>query len=77
MSGHRRKVVKAGAFVLVGGVGVATLLWGKLRLLTDVPRTTFAEPEHAHPDNTRPDETTHKLRNNDPVNEPASADHDR
>ncbi len=45
MSGHRRKVVKAGAFVLVGGVGVASLLWGKLRLLTDVPRTTYAEPD--------------------------------
>ncbi len=47
MPGHRRKVVKAGAFLLVGGVGVASLLWGKLRLLTDVPRTTYAEPEKA------------------------------
>ncbi|TVS01725.1 MAG: hypothetical protein EA423_09835 [Phycisphaerales bacterium] len=37
--------MKAGAFVLVGGVGVASLLWGKLRLLTDVPRTTYAEPD--------------------------------
>ncbi|MCC5787300.1 MAG: hypothetical protein JJU33_11440 [Phycisphaerales bacterium] len=45
MSGHRRKVVKAAAFVLVGGVGVASLLWGKLRLLTDVPRMTYADPD--------------------------------
>lgn len=47
MTLHRRKVAKAGALVLVGGVGVAALLWGKLRLLTDVPRTTYAEPEQA------------------------------
>lgn len=72
MSGHRRKVVKAGAFVLVGGVGVATLLWGKLRLLTDVPRTTYAEPEHA-----QPDEARHNVGIDEPVNEREPARRDR
>ena len=47
MTLQRRKVAKAGALVLAGGVGVAALLWSKLRLLTDVPRTTYAEPEQA------------------------------
>lgn len=35
---------KLGVVALVGG-GLALLLWAKLRLVTDVPRTAYAEPE--------------------------------
>ncbi|MFG0327316.1 MAG: hypothetical protein ACF8SC_08660 [Phycisphaerales bacterium JB037] len=35
---------KLGAVALVGG-GLALLLWAKLRLVTEVPRTAYAEPE--------------------------------
>lgn len=29
----------------VGGIGLSLLLWGRLRLITNVPKTAYAEPE--------------------------------
>lgn len=41
---HRRRAAVVLLIGLIGG-GVALLLWARLRLVTDIPRTAYAEPE--------------------------------
>lgn len=41
--------------LVVGGTGLSLLLWGRLRLITNVPRTVYAQPEQASdPSDTEP-----------------------
>lgn len=45
-SDRRRSLRAVGALTLViGGTGLSLLLWGRLRLITNVPRTVYAQPE--------------------------------
>ena len=45
-AGRRAGLRSVGVLVLaVGGVGLSMLLWGRLRLITNVPRTAYAQPE--------------------------------
>ena len=42
---RQRSVLSRSAFLLVGGgISVALLFWAKLRVVTNLPRTTYAQP---------------------------------
>ncbi len=42
---RRRSVLRRSGLVIVGGgISVTLLFWAKLRVVTNIPRTTYAEP---------------------------------
>lgn len=45
MATRRGKLGRVAVLLLVGGgISVALLFWAKLRVVTNIPRTTYAEP---------------------------------
>jgi hypothetical protein len=49
MSNHKFRAAIGGVACLLM-VMTALLLWGRLKLVTGVPRTAYAEPENQHVD---------------------------
>ncbi|MBX3363865.1 MAG: hypothetical protein KF866_03785 [Phycisphaeraceae bacterium] len=41
---RRKRVFRATSLMLLAGGALSLLIWGKLRLVTDVPRSAYAEP---------------------------------
>ena len=42
---RRRSVLRrSGWLIVVGGISISLLFWAKLRVVTNIPRTTYAEP---------------------------------
>ena len=51
-----KRSIRIAAVIAVGGGGtIALLLWAKLKLVTGVPRTVYAQPESAEPGLDEPD----------------------
>ncbi len=51
---RRRLVLRRSALLIVGGgISISLLFWAKLRVVTNIPRTTYAEPAGQEQDNGR------------------------
>ena len=51
-----KRSIRIAAVIAVGSGGtIALLLWAKLKLVTGVPRTAYAQPESAEPGLDEPD----------------------
>ena len=52
-----KRSIRIAAVIAVGGGGtIALLLWAKLKLVTGVPRTVYAQPESVEPGPDEPDQ---------------------
>lgn len=49
MTRSRENRSRQAAFVLCAGALAGILIWSKLRLVTDIPRSAYAEPESKQP----------------------------
>ncbi len=44
MRNGRKRLSRVALVLVGGGISVSLLFWAKLRLVTQIPRTTYAEP---------------------------------
>ena len=49
MESSRDRRSRQAAFVLSAGALAGVLIWAKLRLVTDIPRSAYAVPDQAQP----------------------------
>ncbi len=60
MRNGTRRLSRVALVLVGGGISVSLLFWAKLRLVTQIPRTTYAEPSA---DERSPDHAPEELRN--------------
>ncbi len=68
--GHRscKKHARSLTFVLCMGMLAGVLIWAKLRLVTDIPRSAYAEPEEVTSDQV--DESPVRIEDESSSNKP-------
>lgn len=73
-----KRSIRIAAVIVVGGGGtIALLLWAKLKLVTGIPRTVYAQPESVEPGVDEPDEERASEATTALVDDPALNQADR
>ena len=73
-----KRSIRIAAVIVVGGGGtIALLLWAKLKLVTGIPRTVYAQPESVEPGVDEPDEERPGQATTALVDDPAPNQADR
>lgn len=73
MSERRERLGRQAAFVLSAGALAGILIWSKLRLVTNIPRSAYAVPEGHQPGN--PDANTPPVQPEDSASDPGDAEY--
>ncbi len=72
MRNGSRRLSRVALVLVGGGISVSLLFWAKLRLVTQIPRTTYAEPASPGDAADRPADESEGMREDDHPDDPGS-----
>ncbi len=72
MRNGSRRLSRVALVLVGGGISVSLLFWAKLRLVTQIPRTTYAEPASAGDAADRPADESGDMGEDDRPGDPGS-----